>query len=157
MMHDWIGNTRGEWYVVAQGALTLLVLLAPRIDGTSPFPGAGWPLVGIVIAAAGLVLVLLGSLSLGRSLSPFPRPNRNARLVESGVFALVRHPIYTGFCLLGLGWSALWMSLAALAATVALFLLLDVKSRREERWLEERFADYARYRARVSKLVPFIY
>ena len=27
----------------------------------------------------------------------------------------------------------------------------------EERWLEERFADYGRYRARVRKLVPFIY
>jgi hypothetical protein len=95
------------------GALTLLVLLAPLFDGTSPTSRAGWLLAGIVICTAGLALVLLGSLSLGRSLSPFPRPNKNARLVESGVFALVRHPIYTGFSLLGLGWSVLWTSLAA--------------------------------------------
>ena len=156
-MGTWIGNTRGEWYVVAQGVLSLLVLLAPRVDGTSPTASAFWPVAGIVIGAAGLALVLLGAFSLGRGLSPFPRPNENAQLIESGVFALVRHPIYTGFTLLGLGWSVLWMSLAAAAATVALFLLLDAKSRREERWLEERFADYGRYRARVRKLVPFIY
>ena len=49
------------------------------------------------------------------------------------------------------------MSLAAFATTVALFIFFDMKSRREERWLQEKFDGYGRYKMRVRKLVPFIY
>ncbi len=39
----------------------------------------------------------------------------------------------------------------------ALFVLLDVKSRREERWLVEKFPEYPAYQRRVRKLIPFVY
>ena len=38
-----------------------------------------------------------------------------------------------------------------------LLAFFDVKSRREERWLTEKFPDYAAYRTRVHKLIPFVY
>ena len=102
---DWLHNARGEWYVLGQAVLSLTVLLAPRADGTLPSLTTGAMLAGAVLGAAGLALVLLGSAKLGRSLSPFPRPRDQGRLVETGVFALVRHPIYTGMTLLAVGWS----------------------------------------------------
>jgi protein-S-isoprenylcysteine O-methyltransferase Ste14 len=154
---DWIRNARGEWYVLAQTALMLLVLFAPRLDGASPLMNAGRTVVGAVLCAVGLVFVILGSFSLGRNLSPFPRPTDKSSLVETGVFSFVRHPIYTGLTLLALGWSALWISLATLVATATLFVFFDAKSRREERWLQEKFDGYGRYKTRVGKLVPFIY
>jgi protein-S-isoprenylcysteine O-methyltransferase Ste14 len=40
---------------------------------------------------------------------------------------------------------------------VALFVLLDVKSRHEERWLAAKFPAYSSYKRRVRKLIPFIY
>ena len=40
---------------------------------------------------------------------------------------------------------------------VLLLLFLDVKSRREERWLSAKFSSYADYRKRVRKLIPFVY
>ena len=46
---------------------------------------------------------------------------------------------------LTLGWAAL------------LFVLLDVKSRREERWLADRFPAYADYRRRTRRLIPWLY
>lgn len=150
-------NTRGEWYVIAQAAIMLLVLFAPRLDGTSPSMSAAATLFGASLCLVGLMFVVLGSLSLGRSLSPFPRPRDDGRLVDTGVFSLVRHPIYTGLTVLALGWSALWMSVAALAATVTLFAFFDLKSRREECWLQEKFESYGRYKTRVRKLIPFIY
>lgn len=154
---DWVRNSRGEWYVIAQAAIMLLVLFAPRFDGTSPSMSDPVTSVGAILCLVGFAFAVLGSWSLGRSLSPFPRPRDEGRLVEKGVFSLVRHPIYTGLTVLALGWSAMWMSLAALAATVALFAFFDLKSRREERWLQEKFEDYGRYKTRVRKLAPFIY
>ena len=154
---DWIRNTHGEWYVVAQTAIMLLVLFAPRLDGTSPSVSAAATSGGAILCLVGFTFVVLGSLSLGRSLSPFPRPRDEGRLVETGIFALVRHPIYTGLTALAMGWSAMWMSLAALAVTVALFAFFDLKSRHEECWLQEKYEGYSRYKTRVRKLVPFIY
>jgi protein-S-isoprenylcysteine O-methyltransferase Ste14 len=38
-----------------------------------------------------------------------------------------------------------------------LLAFFDLKSRREEVWLRERYADYASYSSRVRKLIPFVY
>ena len=51
-------------------------------------------------------------------------------------------------------WVHGWLTLLYAAI---LFAFFDVKSRREERWLEERYADYPEYRRRVRKLIPWVY
>ena len=86
-----------------------------------------------------------------------PRPRAGAQLVTGGVYAVVRHPIYTGVVLGATGWGLLAASPGALACAAALFLLFDLKSRREEAWLTERFPGYAPYRARTRRLLPFVY
>lgn len=154
---DWVRNSRGEWYVIAQTALMALVLVSSKLDGrplsfTDP---SGIAAIGLI--AIGFAFILSGSFGLGRNLSPFPRPKMDGRLVETGVFGLVRHPIYTGLTLLAVGWSLFSLSIAAGVATIALFLFFDVKARREEQWLEEKFENYRDYKTRVRKLVPFIY
>ena len=154
---DWIRNVRGEWYVLAQGVLVLLVLLAPAIDGRLPSSPISTTVVGGILCALGLVLAAFGARSLGRSVSPFPRPKDDTHLVETGVYAIVRHPIYSSLTLFALGYSLIWTSMAALVATAGLFVLLDMKARREERWLQEKFDSYGRYRARVRRLIPFVY
>jgi protein-S-isoprenylcysteine O-methyltransferase Ste14 len=47
-----------------------------------------------------------------------------------------------------------WLTIVYAAA---LFVLFDVKSRREERWLVQKFPEYRDYQRRVRKLVPFVY
>jgi protein-S-isoprenylcysteine O-methyltransferase Ste14 len=47
-----------------------------------------------------------------------------------------------------------WLTLLYVAA---LFALLDIKSRHEERWLAQKFPEYAAYQRRVRKLIPFLY
>jgi protein-S-isoprenylcysteine O-methyltransferase Ste14 len=46
---------------------------------------------------------------------------------------------------------------AGLLMACAVFVFFDQKSRREEIWLCEKYADYIGYRKRVRKLIPFIY
>jgi protein-S-isoprenylcysteine O-methyltransferase Ste14 len=154
---DWIRNTRGEWYVLAQGVLVLFVLLAPIIDGTSPSMATTTTVVGSILCVIGLTLAAFGARSLGPGVSPFPRPRDDAYLVETGVYAIVRHPIYSGLTLFALGYGLIWTSMAALVSSAALFVLLDMKSRREERWLQQKFDNYGRYQARVRRLIPFVY
>lgn len=154
-------NSRGEWYVLAQGILALLVLLAPIMDGRAPSldprTAAATTIAGAVLCVIGLAFAVSGSRSLGRNASPFVRPKDDAQLVETGVFSIVRHPIYTGLSLFALGYSLIWTSTVGLFATAAFFVLLDIKSRSEERWLQRKFDGYGRYRTRVRRLIPFVY
>jgi protein-S-isoprenylcysteine O-methyltransferase Ste14 len=92
--------------------------------------------------------MVIGSIRLGRNLSPFPKPRDDGALVREGIFALVRHPICSGFVFLTLGWSLVWTSLAALVGALILLAFFDIKARREERWLATTFAEYTEYRHR---------
>ena len=111
---------------------------------------------GIGAAAAGVPLLVAGIGALGSALTPFPKPLDRSSLREGGAYRLVRHPIYGGLFLLGLGWT-LWSSPLALVPTATLAVVFEFKARVEETMLDERFPEYATYRARVKwRFVPGI-
>lgn len=156
--NNWLHNLRGEWYVIGQTVLMLAVLFAPQLDGHTPIRFDIAAIAGGALCLVGLVgFVVLGSIGLGRNLSAFPKPKDDATLVKSGIFSVVRHPIYSGFILFAFGWSLMWGSIATLIAALALLVFFDIKARREERWLEAKFGDYATYKQGVKKLIPFVY
>jgi protein-S-isoprenylcysteine O-methyltransferase Ste14 len=146
---------RGEGWAVAQLALAALILLAgvagPRWSTSVSTPRI---VAGIVLGIAGLALFTAGVAGLGRSLTPFPRPAATTTLRTSGVYRLVRHPIYGGSMLVALGWSLLSSPLAVLPAA-CLVALFELKSRLEEAMLLGRFPEYEAYRRRVRwRFVP---
>jgi protein-S-isoprenylcysteine O-methyltransferase Ste14 len=157
----WWKGGRGAPYVLVQLLLFALILFGPRELPGLPRWGQPWSLVtlviGLLLGSAGLLLVFAGIASLGRNLTIFPQPRPDSTLVESGAYAYVRHPIYSGAILGAVGWALVWASPAALLYALILFLFFDVKSRREEKWLVERFPAYASYQRRVHKLIPFVY
>jgi len=146
---------RGEGWFLLQMVLFGVILVAPRIISMS-FP---WWLqgLGVVLLAAGGVFGTWGMVALGRNLTPFPKPIEGGELVTTGPYARVRHPIYTGLILGTLGWALFRANLIGVALAAALFVFFDLKSRREERWLVEAYADYPEYQRRVRKLIPWIY
>ena len=107
---------------------------------------------------AGSALSVGGVLKLGPNLTPLPYPKDCDNLVESGPYAIVRHPIYSGLIIDSLGW-ALWVNgWLTIVYALLLFAFFDIKSRLEERWLEEKFGQlYEEYRTRVRKLIPWVY
>ena len=152
---------RGEWYVAIQFLLFVLIffvpLLAPNlVEWPNPWATIGVGL-GVVLGLIGALTALAGVLSLGQNLTAVPYPKEDASLVESGIFRFVRHPIYSGIILSSLGWGLLSNSLLTLLLALVLFIFFDVKSRREEQWLSEKYADYTTYQTRVRKLIPLIY
>jgi protein-S-isoprenylcysteine O-methyltransferase Ste14 len=78
----------------------------------------------------------------------------SGRLIEDGVFGLVRHPMYGGGVIAAVGWGLAMASPAALAGAVVLAVLADLTSRRAEAWLGEQFAGYAAYGKRTRGLAP---
>lgn len=157
----WWTGARGEWLVVGQVLLIGLVAFGPRTLRGEPAWAFPWPrvcsLTGDALIAGGSVVLLAGLAWLGRRLTPLPYPKERTDLVQTGPFAVVRHPIYSGGLVLAVGWALRVHGWLTLAYVVALFVFLDVKSRREERWLVGRFPEYVAYQRRVRKFIPFIY
>ena len=116
----------------------------------SPFSGAG-----LLLVAAGCGIA--GTISLGRNLTPFPKPSASSTLVRTGIYGLIRHPLYTAVFCGSVGWALVWQSWPALLAALALAPLFDAKARREERWLRQKFPEYAGYERQVRRFVPWIY
>jgi len=147
---------RGEGWVLIQGVLLVVVVAAGwslGLDWSGPLRLAA-AAVGIVLITGGIVLAFRGVVDLDGALTPLPRPRDGAELVETGVYALVRHPIYSGLILAAFGWATVRVSIVAGALAVVLAAFLRVKSEREETWLEQRFPAYAAYRARTPRLIP---
>lgn len=150
---------RGEGWV----AIQLILLGAIGLAGLES--GGSWSgtsaavsvLVGVVLMGGGAVLAAKGLVDLGRNLTPMPHPRDDAQLVESGVYALARHPIYGGLAAASLGSSLAATSLPALLLAGVLVAFFELKSRREEAWLHERFAGYASYMSRTKRFIPWLY
>jgi protein-S-isoprenylcysteine O-methyltransferase Ste14 len=152
---------RGEGWVLLQLALILVIAIVGALALPAALAGwpAGWPFViqGMLLLGVGGWVVIQGARRLGDSLTAVPRPRDDASLVQDGIYARVRHPMYAGIVGLGLGWALVTLSLPALVAALVLALVLDLKARREEGWLAERYANYPEYRSRTHRFIPGVY
>jgi len=137
-------------YAAAQ--TVLLVIFAAILlwnPGDPLLRGEAWRLAGSVLGVAGLIVIAAGFGALGRNIQVAPHTKEGARLVQSGIYRVLRHSIYTGIaaCVIGL-----WLrdsSIAAGIAALVVIAFLGVKRRVEERFLLAAYPEYAAYRTRT--------
>jgi protein-S-isoprenylcysteine O-methyltransferase Ste14 len=149
-------SQRGGWWVVGQFTLMLIVGILGmtcRTETKKPAMLAG----GLFVLGVSALCGIAGVRALGRRLTPFPKPVIQAKLVQHGIYSLIRHPLYTAVFCAATGWSLVRQSWPALAASLALAVFFDAKARREERWLRQQFPDYERYAQRVRRFIPWVY
>lgn len=147
---------RGGVWVIGQAILMGVV-----------FGGGAWwnkhwesgvaTIAGVLFLAIGAACGICGAVALGRSLSPFPEPIAGGKLVTTGIYALMRHPLYTAVFCGALGWALVFASWPAVVAAALLVPLFDAKARVEERRMRLRFSDYLEYEQRVKRFIPGIY
>jgi protein-S-isoprenylcysteine O-methyltransferase Ste14 len=155
----WKQGQRGEYWVVAQAVLMIGFVLLPAycpIALSLTWQYWCWG-TAAVLGILAILFVLKGLLDLGQSLTPLPYPRDDGQLVQSGIYAWVRHPIYSGVIFAALAWAIAQVSLSHFLGAILFFLFFDAKSRREENWLVDKYADYATYRQQVKKFFPRIY
>jgi len=138
--------------------IVLMPLDAKRFHWTPALP------LHLNIIGGGLLLLawvfMFRSFTDNPFLSPLVRiqDERGHRVVTSGVYGVVRHPMYLGAVLMFVGAPLLTGSAAALIAGVVLALLLAIRIVSEEQLLIADLPGYDEYRQRVRyRLVPFIW
>jgi protein-S-isoprenylcysteine O-methyltransferase Ste14 len=122
---------------------------------TTPAP-AGWALVGI--GGAGLAFTWWARIHLGRLWSANVGRKADHRVVDTGPYGIVRHPIYTGITLAAMATAALRGTAGAWLGVAVMTFGWYVKARLEERFLREQLGAeaYGAYARRVPMLVPFL-
>jgi protein-S-isoprenylcysteine O-methyltransferase Ste14 len=114
--------------------------------------------LGVAICAVGLFAAIWSRKTLGRDWSRDVELKQGHQLVEQGPYRLVRHPIYTGHLLMGLGTAIASGLLLAFVGLLSFFIGFWIKLKQEERLLLSRFPDeYPAYKTRVKALVPFVF
>jgi len=136
---------------------TLLFVINPGWLAWANLPLPVWlRLVGSLFALAGFALLQWAQNSLGKSWSDMPRMMSEQKLITSGPYQFIRHPIYTAFILI-LG-STLFISANWLIGISWIGMtLLEIFSRInfEERIMLEFFGDrYRKYMKNTGRLLP---
>jgi protein-S-isoprenylcysteine O-methyltransferase Ste14 len=132
---------------------TLSLLGPPLVDPTMVAPLAP-ELATVGISAAGLLVVIAGKLSLGRSFGLMPA---NRGIVSTGLYRVVRHPIYMGYLVTHAAFFAANPSTWNLAVLVTGDIALMARAVCEEATLA-RDAEYREYQTRVRwRIVPGVF
>jgi len=114
-------------------------------------PGAVGQGLGWLLIAAGAVPVIIGHLQLGMRTH---MPSVGDSLMDDGLYAYVRHPIYAGGLLVFVGLALLQPSAPWLLACVLSCVFFKVMGRLEEIDLLQRMPEYSEYMLRVPGLIP---
>lgn len=141
------------WAAVgAQIALLLfLVVLPARDDWSTPT----WiEVLGAVLSVIGVVIGVAASLKLGSALTPTPVPSGRGELTTTGLYRLVRHPIYTGVLTIVLGVVLRSGSVPKALVGMLLIAFFTLKASWEEQQLIEHYPGYAEYAAKTPRFVP---
>ncbi|MEI9963754.1 MAG: isoprenylcysteine carboxylmethyltransferase family protein [Caulobacteraceae bacterium] len=149
--------------LLAMAGFLLLFGVRGHHGAASDLPGrlwitplaAGWALFGLTVGS--FVFCWWARLHLGRLWSGLITLKPDHRIVDTGPYGIVRHPIYTGIIA-----AAIWLGLlegSAFSLTGAALVAVGfwITARREETFLRQQLgaAAYDDYRRRVPALIPF--
>ncbi|MEI6648437.1 MAG: isoprenylcysteine carboxylmethyltransferase family protein [Actinomycetes bacterium] len=141
---------QGPLFVIGQFILIVLLIVSPSIRNVAP----GMKLLGFVIQIAGLLLVIVGGINLRKSLTANPEPRKGGTFVVTGLYKWVRHPMYLGLIVFGIGITIQRESILAEIETLFLAILLHFKRLYEDQLLLEKYPEAAEYQQRVGAFIP---
>ena len=153
------GQQRQRLYLVLNFVGWAMMFAAPSVRSMPALwrsrPLVEWALVAVV--AGGFAFCWWARLHLGKLWSGSVTRKEGHRVVDTGPYRLVRHPIYTGLILASAAFAALSATVLAFAGLVISIIGFWIKARLEEGFLGEELGAeaYAAYKARTPMLVPF--
>jgi|HubBroStandDraft_5_1064220.scaffolds.fasta_scaffold24997_3 protein-S-isoprenylcysteine O-methyltransferase Ste14 len=143
-------------------ALIVLVLVFRRWFAAR-YGSVVWPqtmttdILADLATIGGLILFIQSHRALGRNWSLEVVIQEKHELIETGPYAYIRHPLYSGVLLMFLGMALYCGRKACLIVFVYCFFGIYFKSQMEERLLARTFPAYSEYKRRTKALIPFIW
>ena len=160
-------NIFNLFFLLVVNPLAAVMLIARRMAEVDPTHMiiAG-PIILMVLEIAGLILYVTGYFLMAWALITIGRnyqlggstPRSDDKMVIDGPYKLIRHPMYTSALLIALGLSCLIQSWAFFCVFFIYLVLISLLIPMEEKALQSVYgAQYAAYRQKVKKLIPFVY
>ena len=149
-----------DWTALLTAFSTAIAIALPVLEaalGETAVSNTYMILAGLMIIAAGWGVAYVANRAIGENWSPTIDKDEGQKLITSGVYSLIRHPLYLSGLLVVVGtnvyFESSWAWLGALAASVAVLLRLPL----EERRLVERFGKaYTVYQKRTRAVLPWL-
>lgn len=118
-------------------------------------PAVGWAMVAL--STAGLLFTWAARLHLGPLWSSTSAPTEDHRIVDTGPYGIVRHPVYAGLLLAVIATAVERGRVEGVAGMAVLVAAVSLRAKLEERFLRRDLGDepYTAYRRRVPMLIPF--
>ncbi|PDT54937.1 MULTISPECIES: protein-S-isoprenylcysteine O-methyltransferase [Sinorhizobium] len=136
------------------------IYVVTGIPEAADYPASAWAVaVGTIVFALAMWVFRRTHKELGRNWSITLEIRDRHELISGGPYALVRHPMYTSFMLMGVGQAFLlanWvMGVAGLVGFAILFIL---RVDEEERMMLETFGpQYRAYMEKTKRIIPYLY
>ena len=156
------GADRGSlavlWTTIAL-AIFASIQVVNQGAGRLPGPILNWAALGCAVLLAGLALRWTAILTLRGAFTVDVAIAKDQRIVDHGIYAVLRHPAYTGSLVAFLGMALIYGDwLAGLVLFVPIAAAFFYRIGVEERALRAAFGeDYDRYARRTKRLIPFLY
>jgi protein-S-isoprenylcysteine O-methyltransferase Ste14 len=111
--------------------------------------------IGLLLLVLGTVINIIGRFELGRNWGNQVLVYEDHTLVTHGIYRIVRHPLYAGLIWMFLGAAMVFQNLAALLATVLVFMpAMYYRAKQEEKALVAQFPSYREYRNATGMFFP---
>lgn len=124
--------------------------------GQSLSSPARW--LGLILTCAGGIIRLLALRQLGQHFSAYVTLQPDHRLVQTGIYSVIRHPLYLSLLLAGPGVALVFASQLVWPILAAAVLFTADRIRVEEALLDKAFpADFLAYHDQTSALLPFVF
>ena len=115
--------------------------------------------IGVIFLNSGLAIMVKAFID-----NPFAsavvriQKDRKQKVVSTGVYSVVRHPLYLAGIVLFMGMPLLLGSLIGIGCTIGMGILFALRAVKEERTLSDELEGYNEYRKKVRyRIIPFLF
>lgn len=156
-IHEGVGdysmrNHHKEWLVAE------LFLISSILLGVPSYLSSLIELFGYISLIYGAFSLISGIIEMQDQISPYIYPVSENKLVKTGIYDLVRHPIYGGWMMLAVGMAVRSKNVDKFFVAVILGLILNAKADQEEKLLIERHEEeYMNYMIGRRKMIPYLF
>ena len=97
-----------------------------------------------------LIFIIFSVKELGKSLSPMPRPKENSKLITSGIYRIIRHPMYYSLIIISFSLFIKSFTIYNFILSILLTFIISKKIKIEEDYLIRKFYNYTLYKKEVK-------